>query len=192
MPTDPDDCAPHNGGGTPQAADRLLHRRTASDRASCAPSSTAPPPTTTASNGSSSLGSGTWYRHQALLQAGLADRHARARRRHRHRAGGARSGQAHRRRRAAGGRRRPQRRHDGEREIARGHRTCSKAGPKSLPVRDARFDFLSMGYALRHIGDFGAACREFFRVLKPGGRLCLLEITRPGSGDSAGCCSRPT
>jgi len=39
-----------------------------------------------------------------------------------------------------------------------------------------------MGYALRHIGDFAAACAEFHRVLKPGGRLCLLEITRPESG----------
>lgn len=50
---------------------------------------------------------------------------------------------------------------------------------ESIPLPDAGFDFLSMGYALRHIGDFAAACREFHRVLKPGGRLCLLEITRP-------------
>lgn len=50
---------------------------------------------------------------------------------------------------------------------------------EALPVADAGFDFLSMGYALRHIGDFTAACREFHRVLKPGGRICLLEITRP-------------
>jgi demethylmenaquinone methyltransferase/2-methoxy-6-polyprenyl-1,4-benzoquinol methylase len=50
---------------------------------------------------------------------------------------------------------------------------------EAIPLPDASFDFLSMGYALRHIGDFSAACREFHRVLKPGGRLCLLEITRP-------------
>jgi len=48
-----------------------------------------------------------------------------------------------------------------------------------IPLPDAYFDFVSMGYALRHIGDLSAAFNEFFRVLKPGGRLCVLEITRP-------------
>ena len=52
---------------------------------------------------------------------------------------------------------------------------------ESLPFPDNHFDFLSMGYALRHIGDLGVAFGEFERVLKPGGRLCLLEITRPQS-----------
>jgi demethylmenaquinone methyltransferase / 2-methoxy-6-polyprenyl-1,4-benzoquinol methylase len=50
---------------------------------------------------------------------------------------------------------------------------------ESLPFPDNHFDFLSMGYALRHISDLSVAFGEFERVLKPGGRLCLLEITRP-------------
>ena len=50
---------------------------------------------------------------------------------------------------------------------------------ESIPFPDAQFDFLSMGYALRHIGDLRQAFREFHRVLKPGGKLCLLEITCP-------------
>jgi len=50
-----------------------------------------------------------------------------------------------------------------------------------LPLQAQTFDFLSMGYALRHVNDIDAAAREYFRVLKPGGRVCLLEITRPRS-----------
>jgi demethylmenaquinone methyltransferase/2-methoxy-6-polyprenyl-1,4-benzoquinol methylase len=50
---------------------------------------------------------------------------------------------------------------------------------ESLPFPDDHFDFLSMGYALRHISDLSVAFAEFERVLKPGGRLCLLEITLP-------------
>ncbi|WP_153117039.1 class I SAM-dependent methyltransferase [Rhodocyclus tenuis] len=50
---------------------------------------------------------------------------------------------------------------------------------EAIPFPDAHFDFLSMGYALRHISDLSLAFDEFHRVLKPGGRLCLLEITCP-------------
>ncbi|MCB1339114.1 MAG: class I SAM-dependent methyltransferase, partial [Maritimibacter sp.] len=50
---------------------------------------------------------------------------------------------------------------------------------EAIPLPDASADFISMGYALRHIGDLAAACAEFRRVLRPGGRLCLLEITKP-------------
>ncbi len=50
---------------------------------------------------------------------------------------------------------------------------------ESIPAETATADFLCMGYALRHIADMSAAFTEFMRVLKPGGRICLLEITRP-------------
>src|SRR5579863_1166053 len=50
---------------------------------------------------------------------------------------------------------------------------------ESIPAPDGSADFLCLGYALRHISDLPVAFREFERVLRPGGRLCLLEITRP-------------
>lgn len=50
---------------------------------------------------------------------------------------------------------------------------------ESIPLPDASADFISMGYALRHISDLSAAFNEFYRVLKPGGYLCMLEITKP-------------
>ena len=53
-----------------------------------------------------------------------------------------------------------------------------EARAESLPFPDNHFDFLSMGYALRHISDLGVAFAEFERVLTPGGRLCILEITQ--------------
>ena len=50
-----------------------------------------------------------------------------------------------------------------------------------LPVPDESFDFVSMGYALRHVSDLRAVSTEFFRAVRPGGRVCVLEITRPES-----------
>ncbi len=50
---------------------------------------------------------------------------------------------------------------------------------EAIPFPDESFDFLSMGFALRHIRSLSAAFREFHRVLKPGSRLCILEITLP-------------
>jgi len=56
---------------------------------------------------------------------------------------------------------------------------CRIGRAEAIPLPAASADFLVMGYALRHIADFAAAAAEFRRVLKPGGRLLVLEITRP-------------
>lgn len=62
---------------------------------------------------------------------------------------------------------------------ARGVRNLVPGRAEQLPFADASFDRLTMGYALRHVADLDATFREYARVLAPGGRLLLLEITRP-------------
>lgn len=52
---------------------------------------------------------------------------------------------------------------------------------EALPLRDEMFDFVLMGYALRHVADLTALFAEFHRVLKKSGQVLVLEITRPGS-----------
>ena len=52
---------------------------------------------------------------------------------------------------------------------------------EDLPFEADRFDFLTIGYALRHAADLEVAFRECRRVLKPGGRILILEISRPAS-----------
>ena len=52
---------------------------------------------------------------------------------------------------------------------------------EALPFAANRFDFLSMGFALRHVAHLEVAFAECLRVLKPGGRALLLEVTRPRS-----------
>nr|WP_321986406.1 class I SAM-dependent methyltransferase [uncultured Lichenicoccus sp.] len=48
-----------------------------------------------------------------------------------------------------------------------------------LPICDGGFDMVTMGYALRHVADLRAAFAGFRRVLRPGGRLVLMEIASP-------------
>jgi demethylmenaquinone methyltransferase/2-methoxy-6-polyprenyl-1,4-benzoquinol methylase len=50
---------------------------------------------------------------------------------------------------------------------------------EALPVASGEMGFISMGYALRHVADLSSAFQEFNRVLAPGGRVCILEITLP-------------
>ena len=42
---------------------------------------------------------------------------------------------------------------------------------EALPLADSSVDFVSLGYALRHVSNLSTAFAEFHRVLRPGGRL---------------------
>lgn len=68
------------------------------------------------------------------------------------------------------------------RQHRRRHRSRLVAGrAEELPFPSGAFDFVTMGYALRHVADLGALFGQFHRVLRPGGKVLLLEISRPGS-----------
>lgn len=57
--------------------------------------------------------------------------------------------------------------------------TFVQAGADEIPLPDSSFDFLTVGYALRHFGTLSRAFSEFHRVLKPGGTVLMLEATKP-------------
>jgi demethylmenaquinone methyltransferase / 2-methoxy-6-polyprenyl-1,4-benzoquinol methylase len=48
-----------------------------------------------------------------------------------------------------------------------------------LPYRDASFDAVTIGFGARNLADLEKGLSEMARVLRPGGRLVILEITRP-------------
>jgi demethylmenaquinone methyltransferase/2-methoxy-6-polyprenyl-1,4-benzoquinol methylase len=48
-----------------------------------------------------------------------------------------------------------------------------------LPFGDASFDAATVGFGVRNVDDLQRALSELRRVLRPGGRLGILEITRP-------------
>lgn len=63
-----------------------------------------------------------------------------------------------------------------------------KAGPRityvqgdaqRLPLADACADVVSIAFGIRNVQDVDLALREFCRVLRPGGRLVVLEFSEP-------------
>lgn len=53
---------------------------------------------------------------------------------------------------------------------------------EALPLADDSVDFLSMGFALRHVADLKVTFEEYARVLRPGGKLLVMEMTPPQRG----------
>lgn len=57
--------------------------------------------------------------------------------------------------------------------------TLGKA--ESLPFPKNTFDIVTMSYALRHVSDLAVAFAQYRRVLKPGGKVVILELTLPSA-----------
>jgi demethylmenaquinone methyltransferase/2-methoxy-6-polyprenyl-1,4-benzoquinol methylase len=56
---------------------------------------------------------------------------------------------------------------------------CVQADAERLSFADARFDCVTIGFGLRNVTDKPAALRSMHRVLRPGGRLLVLEFSQP-------------
>ena len=65
-----------------------------------------------------------------------------------------------------------------ERGIA-GNVDYAQANAERLPFADASFDCVSIAFGLRNVTDIPAALASMYRVLKPGGRLLVLEFSKP-------------
>ena len=57
-----------------------------------------------------------------------------------------------------------------------------QADASAMPFVTAAFDGVTCGYALRNFTDLGATFDEMARVVRPGGRLSLLEVAEPEKG----------
>ncbi|EPL4088475.1 bifunctional demethylmenaquinone methyltransferase/2-methoxy-6-polyprenyl-1,4-benzoquinol methylase UbiE [Proteus mirabilis] len=54
-----------------------------------------------------------------------------------------------------------------------------QANAEELPFPDDYFDCITISFGLRNVTDKAKALRSMFRVLKPGGRLLVLEFSKP-------------
>jgi demethylmenaquinone methyltransferase/2-methoxy-6-polyprenyl-1,4-benzoquinol methylase len=60
-----------------------------------------------------------------------------------------------------------------------GRVTLVQGQAEDLPFDDGAFDHLSVTYLLRYVDDPAATMRELARVVKPGGRVAMLEFGEP-------------
>src|SRR5262249_2966388 len=69
----------------------------------------------------------------------------------------------------------------GREGAAGGRVTLVNAPAEALPFRDATFEGVSIAFGIRNVPDYRAGLREMRRILKPGGRACILEFSTPPS-----------
>ena len=62
----------------------------------------------------------------------------------------------------------------------RGMAKTKVADALNLPYPAHEFDVVTVAFGLRNMADYPAALREMLRVLKPGGRIIILDFSIPG------------
>lgn len=60
-----------------------------------------------------------------------------------------------------------------------GNVECIQADAEKLPFEDNYFDCITIAFGLRNVTDKATALRSMHRVLKPGGKLLVLEFSHP-------------
>ena len=60
-----------------------------------------------------------------------------------------------------------------------GNVTFARVNAEQLPFRDGTFDLITIAFGLRNVTDKQRALDAMYRALKPGGRLLVLEFSRP-------------
>ncbi len=65
------------------------------------------------------------------------------------------------------------------RQLARAPVAYSDGDATRLPLADQSVDVVSIAFGIRNVDQWRLAIKEFFRVLKPGGRLIILEFATP-------------
>lgn len=57
--------------------------------------------------------------------------------------------------------------------------SVAQINAEQLPFQDNQFDRIVIGFGLRNVTDKNAALRAMYRCLKPGGKLIVLEFSKP-------------
>jgi demethylmenaquinone methyltransferase/2-methoxy-6-polyprenyl-1,4-benzoquinol methylase len=60
-----------------------------------------------------------------------------------------------------------------------GNLTIAQVDAEELPFEDASFDRITIAFGLRNVTDKDAALASMYRVLKPGGKVLILEFSEP-------------
>jgi demethylmenaquinone methyltransferase/2-methoxy-6-polyprenyl-1,4-benzoquinol methylase len=73
----------------------------------------------------------------------------------------------------------------GQKKLEKGHFadriTLVRGDATSIPIGDRTVDAITISFGIRNVENTAAACREMVRVLRPGGRLAILEFAIPAT-----------